>query len=552
VINEKVNLRAGALAVITMAVAALAVAACSGPASSPPPSTDEVKTLTHTLTWQQDAGSETLRCHTFKLDNDGPIEISRIQFLFGQGSHHVHIYRSDMPADDGVQDCWSGIAWPRWSLVVGAQTQPLDWTLPDGLTLPLAAHQQLLVQVHWLNGSSAPINPSIDLVFSQAAQTAGHVGVTFGVNKQVTMRPGQSKTVGHFCPLPDGSELIAMMGHFHALGRHYSVAMRDRDQPSGTTIYEAQDENTLVFKAFDPLLPVPAGAGLDFTCDFTNYHDFEVDWGADTTRQEHCNMAAYYYPADDDYDFCIKELDDVPPLAALTAASERLMAGDETTVTVRASSPVETDTDVALAAADATALAVPGLVTILAGASEATFTARALRPAPPTAITATLGTSAQSTAISVAGLVLSELLVAPGDAAGGPWIELANDSAMPIDLSQYAIGAGHASYAEIAIPLGTVLPPHGCTVVAAPELASAPQAAEMDQAGGVALFDAAAATGPIDAVVYGDGTDALVGPDGQPAPAVATPPAGSSLARLADGAWHAELVPSPQICEVAP
>src|SRR5215212_9476647 len=109
------------------------------------------ESLEHRITWTQAAETEIQDCHVFKLDNARSVEIDRLQVKFAEGSHHVHIYRSSEPEADSVKDCFKGIDWTRWSLVVGAQTQAMDWQLPEGVTLPFAPHQQLLVQVHWLN-----------------------------------------------------------------------------------------------------------------------------------------------------------------------------------------------------------------------------------------------------------------------------------------------------------------------------------------------------------------------------------------------------------------
>jgi hypothetical protein len=525
--------------------------------------------ITRQLTWHQDSGSEILQCHAFKLDNLTPIEVSRIQFQFGDGSHHVHIYRSTEPEADGVSDCWSGIAWPRWQLLVGAQTKPLDWTLPDGLTMPLAPHQQLLVQVHWLNTSPAPIDGKIELSFHTTGNSAGHVGVLFGVNKQVDLMPGQHKTIRHFCPMPSGSRLIAMMGHYHALGRHYEVTMGASDDDSAPVIYEGQDENTLVFRQYDPQLAVPDGAGLDFSCEYLNFRSTPTTWGADTSLQEHCNMAAYYYPANDDAAFCIKEEDDIGTLTDLLPPPTGLRPGDHGQITVRAAAPIEADTTVPLVSSDPTALSVPAVAWFPAGAREATVDVQALRPIGQVSLTATLGTQTINTALSIGGLGISEFMADPSAGQrGGRWVELSSSSPFPIDLGAYRLGAGRQSFGEIAVPLTGTLPPFGCLLVSESPMdglagaddtmaAPFPIPDGMDDSGGIGLFDsgadASSASARLDAVAYGiSNTVGLRTADGQLASTVATSRLGSSLGRTADGHWQANLVPTPGICETAP
>jgi hypothetical protein len=182
---------------------------------------------------------------------------------------------------------------------------------------------------------------------------------------------------------------------------------------------------------------------------------------------------------------------------------------------------------------------------------------RGLRPANATALTATLGGSAQSIGVSVGGLLISEILAAPSAREGGQWIEIANASGVPIDLSGYTIGAGRMRWDELTVPLGSVLAPHGCLVLSAPAALPVMLPSGMDQPGGVALFDGQAPAPldalPLDALVYGSGNPGgLVDPTGGRAAAVPAPGVGSSLGRMSDGRWYAQLVPSPDICEVGP
>src|SRR5262249_2654846 len=97
----------------------LLAGACSSPNQSP----WRKQVIPLHLQWQHPAQSEIVSCHIFKLPSDVPNEVNRITVDFPTGSHHVHVYRSDMPADDSVMECRSGIDWKRWSLLVGVQTE---------------------------------------------------------------------------------------------------------------------------------------------------------------------------------------------------------------------------------------------------------------------------------------------------------------------------------------------------------------------------------------------------------------------------------------------
>jgi hypothetical protein len=528
--------------------------------------------ITSAVTWHQDPDSEILQCHYFKLPNDAAAEVARIKVQFPQGSHHVHVYHAAVDVPDHVENC-TNIDWTTWSLVVGVQTSPIDWQLPDGVTVPIAPHEQLMVQVHWLNTTPEPIDREIDVSLYPTDKSTAHLGVVFGVAKDVYMVPGQSKSVGGFCPIPAGVNLTAMMGHFHARGTHYSVDLRKSGEATGQTVYEAADEQTFEFKRYD-LPPVPQpGQGLVFQCDFSNTTDGVITWGANTVTQEHCNMAAYYYPATE-------------PLSHLYLSGEIAGAGiDPGSLPVGQSADVHVQlkeqagaqgVDVVLQGPSGGGVSIPGGVHVPGWAWGADFALQAATPGP-TSISLTTGANVTTMPVSVVGgggLVLSEVLYDPTSGpAGWQWVEIANVGATPVDLSGYSLAAGGSAYGTVRAGLGSlVLPPDGCLVVGGPNGLPAPDPAagtytvaeqltpalpiSSTPASGVALFDVPFAQSlpagavPVDAVVYGTANaGGLLGPDGQPAAPVPGAPPGASLERTTS--WQVQPTPTPGICRVS-
>src|SRR5262245_64543803 len=184
---------------IRLLVASVLVAGCGNDYQ------DINTSIEHRLEWQQAPNSEIVECHVFTLGNTDPVEVDRLRVNFPSGSHHVHIYRHMDTAmereEDRVYDCSKGLDWTKWSLLIGAQTKSMDWSLPEGTTVPLEAHQQLLAQVHWLNSSpTETINGQIDLSFRTTDVSEQHLGTVFGVNKQIYLAPGQRSRVETWCP----------------------------------------------------------------------------------------------------------------------------------------------------------------------------------------------------------------------------------------------------------------------------------------------------------------------------------------------------------------
>jgi hypothetical protein len=524
-------------------------------------------TIEAKLRWHQEPG-EIQDCHVFKLDNASTVEVDRLQVKFPEGSHHVHLYRSSEPAADEVYDCFKGIDWTKWSLLIGAQTRSMDWTLPEGTTIPLEPHQQLLAQVHWLNSTNEAIEPEVDLSFHTTEYSEQHLGVLFGVNQRVNVAPGQHARFEDWCPLPDGANLIAMMGHFHQHGSDYRVTERKQDETGGPVVYESPDEPGFQFKIFNPARPVAPGAGLEYGCSFFNYGSQQLTWGSDTRTQEHCNMTAYYAPATTLSTLCLQS---PSKLKAVRSSQDVVRAGEQLVFDVELAAAEATDVTVALGTSDPTVMTVPSTVIVPAGKLHATFTAHALRPAFAEVRASVTGATVSSQ-IRVSGLVISELFYEPasGDGHQRQWIELSNQTDLPIDLSKYSIGAGKTDFMRTRLALPMSIPAHGCIVVGGPQSDATnyfpPFALASDlspdlglggeMADGVGLFATTmagitTASRPLDVLVYA-GTDThLVGPDGNLAPVWPATEPGESLRRVTDTVWSRASNPNPGTCEVA-
>ncbi|HJZ88340.1 MAG TPA: hypothetical protein VKN99_24365 [Polyangia bacterium] len=528
---------------------------CSSLADSPW-STDPLADLHFQVSWHQDQQSEIVKCHYFKATNDRTVEIERLTVDFPTGSHHVHLYRSEIPEPDGVQDCTAGIDWNRWSLLVGVQTKPLDWQLPAGVTVPIHPHQQFLVQVHWLNTTDQPIDRTIDINFHPTARSMVHLGTAFGIAKDVRLAPGHQKQMAGWFPMPAGAQMIALMGHFHGRGRHYAVDIRKFGQNTpGPLIYEAQDEQTFEFKRYTDGPVLTPGDGLTFECDYFNDTDVTLTWGPDTKRQEHCNVAAYYIPAPEPR---LSDLFLTGDVAAIELPPP-VPAGMTEMGTVRLNVPAgPLGVDVDVESEDPSLLQVPlpgGIVHVPAWSDNVSFPVRGMLPARGVGVRATTGAGWAEGHLGVAGLELSEVYYKPASPTDPQWVEIANVGAIPIDLSKYSLGAGEIDYTKTRVRLGTtMLPPLGCMVVPGSAL-QPPLGFGLEVGNGVALFDQPPAnitadTIPFDALVYGpNNANGLLGPDGLPARAVPGTAIGDSLERDPTG-WHEQAHPVAGICRV--
>jgi hypothetical protein len=243
-------------------------------------------------------------------------------------------------------------------------------------------------------------------------------------------------------------------------------------------------------------------------------------------------------------------------------------AGEDLLFAIELASPEVADDEVTLQSSDPAAIEVPAAVTIPKGERHFAFNARTLRPGNIEVI-ASLSGARIITPVRVTGLIVSEVFYKPatGDTNGLQWIELANQSNVPLDLSAYSIGAGTTDFMQTRLDLPLTIPARGCIVVGGPESSPANRSPIFalprdlapdlslgtDQTAGVGLFAAAgmsATARPVDAVVYGAGNSTLHGPDGQIAPVWSGSAAGGSLRRVTDSVWAKTAAPTPGVCEI--
>ena len=430
---------------------------------------DPLGRLGFALNFDQKPHTDEVNCHYVKTRNDSTTEVRRVRVKFPEGSHHVHIYRSSEPEEkDYVAPCTTGIDWNRWRLLVGVQTTEIDWTLPDGVTIELEPHQQLLVQVHWVNITNQTVSPTVQVDFEEAQKekTEKHLSVAFGVAEDVQMDPRQKKDMGGWVPLPEGSKVIAIMGHYHIRGSNYVADIRTRgEEKEGRTIYEAQGEQTFVFRRYDTPEPVGADQGVAFKCAFDNPSQFGIRWGATVENEEHCNIAVYYEPPGKDAEskvysqgFVIPATKgpdnaDIPGTGGLTTDVKSALAGETVIGKVELQEaagpwPVEV-----FLAGRASLVDLPHSVKVPPWQKSVTFPIRGLRPGVDAKLEATTGPKRTvPTALSFTGLALSEIVYADADPAAR-WVEISNVSSLPVNLCEYSLGAGTSSYADFAKPL---------------------------------------------------------------------------------------------------
>lgn len=260
-------------------------------------------------------GKEETGCHYLKLPSDVDIDVDRIQAAVSGGSHHQHIYRAldrnvDLP--DHYEVCNMAVDFEKWELVVPVQLRHTDWELPAGVAFHFRAHEQLLLQTHFVNvGSLETVGEGKAIWNLQAAEpgtTTQYAGAMFGQDKDVFVPAHSNTTLDAECVFPKALNLMAQSGHYHFRGREFKTFRWDAGA-RGEQIYDYQGYNDPPFTTYDPQLEFATGQGLQWECYWENNTDTDFKFGPFTDTNEHCNWFGLYYPADstDEFITCVKK-----------------------------------------------------------------------------------------------------------------------------------------------------------------------------------------------------------------------------------------------------
>ena len=250
------------------------------------------------------AGEEKTVCINKRLDNTEDIVATSFIADLAPGSHHLIVYRST-----ATTERLTPYACAPFAGVVGSAEAPfliatkphLEYALPSGVGLPLAAGQMLKIEAHYINVTAAPIQGSGTIqVKGSPAATAGtyevaDVGIwgTFNINvppHATFQTPVNFQTGGA------GMKVFGLTTHEHRLGTRMQVWASAQAGDVSKQVADDKDWASPAFKTFDPPLAFDGKTGMSYQCDYDNTTDQAVTFG-ESALNEMCFILFYYYPA---------------------------------------------------------------------------------------------------------------------------------------------------------------------------------------------------------------------------------------------------------------
>jgi hypothetical protein len=281
--------------------------------------TDAEVAQTVTLTadpFTVDAGAEVFMCQVFANPFGAEADLISMHGVMSVGSHHFFLFNMDpnvtalslvYAANIGkLAPCPAGgLEFHPFPFL----SQQPDWTVnyptaSDGSPMgyPLVAANSLMVNIHYLNTTSAAISPSVSITIKTAKPgvVKTHVGTIFlnqvalSVASPVPMSaPVQTPKTwnGDTVDLPATYSIYASISHMHQWSVGFTASTNN------SVFYTESDWSSPPLTLHDPVIPMTNSQSITWSCDYYNDTGATLTFGDSAKTNIMCIYMGDYYPA---------------------------------------------------------------------------------------------------------------------------------------------------------------------------------------------------------------------------------------------------------------
>ncbi len=259
---------------------------------------------------------EVYKCQQFGNPFGHDVDLVKLDGYMDQGSHHFFLFNMDPLTTRNttapIQDCPGG----------GKEFHPFPYlsqqpghyivTYPqDNMGYPLVSANGLMINAHYLNTGSTPINPTVSITIypAKAGVVTVHVGTIFLNNTFFSVPNGTVNQWFASTQTPITAEnytIFTNWSHMHKWATDFQALTNN------TVFYDETnwDEPALITAApagvtpapahTSPMLPLSMTAGQSITwqCKYTNMTGMNLTFGDSAQTNVMCIYMGLYYPAD--------------------------------------------------------------------------------------------------------------------------------------------------------------------------------------------------------------------------------------------------------------
>jgi hypothetical protein len=170
----------------------------------------------------------------------------------------------------------------------------------------MKAHQVLMLQTHYINSTTAPLDAKVRASFTTAPadQLMQRAGFLIFYDPFIYLPPQAMASSGIRCDMTGDITLVSAYSHYHQRGMNMQVWLDpSAAAPTDTAFYASNNwEHPQEFRG---PMPIRKGSILRMQCNYQNLDSVDVFQGPNAATSEMCVFAGIYYPAlPGDFDFC--------------------------------------------------------------------------------------------------------------------------------------------------------------------------------------------------------------------------------------------------------
>jgi hypothetical protein len=247
-------------------------------------------------------GQEVFKCYHVAVPNDAEFPVGEWDGQMSPGSHHFILYRSasDNTASDTLTDgaCTQGFGGTTWLYTQGTPRSHL--LFPDGVAMPLSAHEKLNFDMHYINTTSETLHAQVVLNVNKVkAAEFQKADAQISFNVSINVPAHGTQTVSGDCTPPPGAKYFVMQTHTH---KHATVAVINRKLANGQMgeelVHTTNWDNPEIRVWHDaPFLTFEAGEKFHYSCTFQNDTNASIRVGVSADTNEMCMAEGYFFPA---------------------------------------------------------------------------------------------------------------------------------------------------------------------------------------------------------------------------------------------------------------
>ena len=239
------------------------------------------------------AGEELVVCSYVRGDNESDQDVVVFDTEQTPGGHHLIVYTLDHAVDLPPSPCPQG-GQPGWSQLLVTQVDHEQQAFPEGVGYHVGAHQQYVMETHFINTSGEPmtVGTAFTATYAEPGTVQQRAATYFFGTMNIDLPPNAPAQASVACAPPEPMTLRTMFGHEHQLGTGVTVAI-EREGGEREGVYESHDWHAPPIARFEEGLELGAGDEIHVSCDWQNT-------GSDAVRFPHemCLAIGYVWPAE--------------------------------------------------------------------------------------------------------------------------------------------------------------------------------------------------------------------------------------------------------------